>query len=86
MEEIVKYKKERVQRKQNVNNIEDVMDGALYAERFTPDGFFKDSTPGDDQLHLSLQENTDGVSLFKSTKQSVWPVYFTINELPPNLR
>lgn len=39
-----------------------------------------------EELHISLQFNTDGVQIFKSSKYSVWPLYFVINELPPLLR
>lgn len=36
---------------------------------------------------FSLSLNTDGVSLFASNmKKSLWPVIFSINELPPKLR
>lgn len=38
------------------------------------------------QFHLSLQVNTDGVAVFRSSKFSIWPVYFIVNELPPNCR
>ena len=31
---------------------------------------------------LSLLMNSDGVELFKSSKVSMWPVLFMINELP----
>ena len=36
--------------------------------------------------NISLVMNTDGAQVFHSSNVSVWPVYFTINELPPNLR
>ncbi len=32
--------------------------------------------------NLSLLWNTDGVPIFKSSNYSIWPLYFTINELP----
>ncbi|CAD6207103.1 GSCOCG00012699001-RA-CDS, partial [Cotesia congregata] len=31
---------------------------------------------------ISFTWNTDGISLFKSSKFSLWPFYLTINELP----
>lgn len=67
--------------------IKDVSDGKLYAQQFRRDGYFHGST-GEDvgQLHISLQLNTDGVALFRSSAFSIWPVYFIINELPPHLR
>ncbi|XP_064460397.1 uncharacterized protein LOC135370543 [Ornithodoros turicata] len=35
---------------------------------------------------LTLTVNTDGSPLFESSKTSVWPVQFVINELPPRKR
>lgn len=35
---------------------------------------------------LTFNFNTDGSPLFKSSKSSVWPIQFIINELPTNLR
>ncbi|KAG0415916.1 hypothetical protein HPB47_006914, partial [Ixodes persulcatus] len=35
---------------------------------------------------LSLTFNTNGSPLFESSKTSVWPIQFTVNELPPSLR
>lgn len=66
--------------------ITDVMDGLLYKERFDDDGYFHGSNKDKAELHISLQINTDGVSLFHSSSFSIWPVYFIINELPPHLR
>ncbi len=88
MPDIMKNK-ERQQRKQQSgdNTIEDVMDGKLYKERFSSDGFYTGSDENiTGECHLSLQGNTDGVSLFRSSSYKLWPFYFTINELPPNLR
>ena len=34
------------------------------------------------QDNISLTMNTDGVPIFKSSKVSIWPLYFIINELP----
>lgn len=67
--------------------IKDISDGKLYRENFTEDGFFRGSTSEHHgQLHISFQLNTDGVSLFRSSSFSIWPVYLVINELPPHLR
>ena len=38
------------------------------------------------QEHIGLIMNTDGVSLYKSSKVSLWPVYLEIANLCPNLR
>ena len=35
---------------------------------------------------LSLTWNADGVSVFKSSKYSIWPIQCMLNELPPHLR
>ncbi|KAG0442927.1 hypothetical protein HPB47_015475 [Ixodes persulcatus] len=35
---------------------------------------------------LSLTFNTDGSPLFVSSKTSVWPIQFTVNQLPPSIR
>ncbi|KAG0444302.1 hypothetical protein HPB47_013947 [Ixodes persulcatus] len=35
---------------------------------------------------LTVTFNTDGSPLYKSSKSSVWPIQFTINELPPRVR
>ena len=74
-------------KKQNAN-IEDVFDGNLYKKHFNGRGFFHGTQ--DDcmqtELHLSFQVNTDGVAIFRSSKFSLWPIYFTINELPPDSR
>ena len=69
-------------------NIEDVYDGALYRQHMDADGYFHGTTPSQKQkeIHLSLQINTDGVSIFRSSRFSIWPVYAVINELEPSLR
>ena len=68
--------------------IEDVYDGQMYHHHFDADGFFKGTQESKKKKgkHISFQLNTDGVAIFKSSKMSVWPVYLTINELPPHLR
>ena len=66
--------------RQNSSNIEDVYDGSLYKKLYEDGGFL--SCPH----NISLQMNTDGVSIFNSSKVSVWPLYLTINELPPKVR
>ena len=60
--------------------IEDVYDGDLYQKHSTAGGFLS-------QPHnISFLGNTDGVALIRSTGYGVWPVYLTINELPPTER
>lgn len=69
-------------------SITDICDGKLYKERFQKNGFFHGSTADPNQLHISFQMNTDGVSLFhlSSFSNMASVRYFIINELPPNLR
>ena len=35
--------------------------------------------------HSGLSLSTDGVPVFKSSASSLWPVYLTIANLPPNI-
>ena len=59
------------------SNIRDVMDGCEYKKQRQ---FL--SEPG----NVSLLMNTDGVSMFKSSNVSLWPIWVAINELPPHVR
>ncbi|XP_013421011.1 uncharacterized protein LOC106181232 [Lingula anatina] len=67
---------------QSNDRIEDVYDGKLYQHYFQ-DGYFLGTSEEQKtrEVHLSLQFNTDGVSIFRSSSFSIWPVYLTINEL-----
>ncbi|XP_071958667.1 uncharacterized protein [Antedon mediterranea] len=56
--------------------IRDIYDGEIYKRRNT-------ST---DTLLLTLTWHFDGVSVSKSSKQSIWPLHAVINELPPKRR
>ena len=64
----------------NPSGIEDIYDGALYQELFREGEFLFNPN------NISFQMNTDGVAIFKSSNVSVWPIYLTINELPPKVR
>jgi hypothetical protein len=64
--------------KEGEYNIEDVYDGELYKEQSK--GLLSKPT------NLSLTWYTDGAPPFKSSKGSLWPVCFVINELPPEKR
>lgn len=57
-------------------NIEDIYDGELYRKHMGEKGFLRNKN------NFSLMWYTDGVPLFKSSKYSLWPLYFVINELP----
>ena len=63
--ESLSYSQKR--RKKNAQNIEDIYDGAIYKEHFDADGFLDGTPPSrkKKEKHISLQINTDGVSLFK---------------------
>lgn len=67
-------------KKQDEDNMEDVYGGLLYIKLFDNDGILSDRN------NLSLKINTDGVAIFKSSSYHLWPVYFQINELPPEIR
>ncbi|XP_066934755.1 uncharacterized protein [Clytia hemisphaerica] len=62
--------------------------GKVYKNNFAADGFLHKTTAEQKQneIRISLQMNTDGVSLFQSSKMQIWPVYYTINELHPRFR
>lgn len=61
--------------KTDSNCFEDIYDGSEYKKHCNP-GIL------DFQHNVSLLWNTDGVPVFKSSKFSIWPLYFIINELP----
>lgn len=67
-------------KKDFLDNIEDLYDGAAYKE-FCREGEFL-SNP----YNISFGWNTDGVCPFKSSSNSYWPIYLVINELPPEKR
>ena len=56
--------------------LKDIHDGQEYkSQQFLQQDF-----------HLSFTLNTDGVAMFRSSSKDLWPVYLTINELPPQIR
>ena len=54
----------------------DIYDGSLYKSFSSPGSFLSYHN------HISFLWNTDGIPVFKSTKSSIWPRLYTINELP----
>ena len=36
--------------------------------------------------HVTFLLNTDGVSLYRSSSISLWPIWLAVNELPPHIR
>lgn len=67
-------------RKHDSNNIEDIYDGHRYKTWMQPGQFLAT------QNNISFLWNTDGVPVFKSSKFSIWPLFFAINELPLHKR
>ena len=65
------------QRNSRPGIIEDIYDGELYREHFEHENSLLR-----DKCILSFTYNTDSVPLFKSSKFSLWPLYFAVNELP----
>ncbi|KAK3929174.1 Protein piccolo [Frankliniella fusca] len=68
--------------KVNENNIEDVYDGEVYKN------FIRTICARGVNIHriLRFMWNTDGISIFKSSKFSVWPFFLSILQLPPEER
>ena len=59
------------------HNIADIYDGESYKKH---SDFLCQPT------NVSLTLNTDGVALYRSSKVSLWPVWFIVNELPKRMR
>ena len=59
------------------SGFEDVMDGKEYQ---------KHSEFLSEKANLSVTLNTDGTDVFRSSTASLYPVWMTINELPPFVR
>lgn len=60
------------------DGVTDITTGEAYAALRRKAGM------GDSDLALTF--NTDGSPLFVSSKTSVWPIQFVVNELPPSIR
>lgn len=58
------------------DTISDIYDGNLYKE------FCKSHDSCSSEFNISFMWYTDVVPLFKSSKVSMWPLFFVINELP----
>ena len=66
--------------KLNQDCFEDIYDGLLYKKLMLPNGILNS------QNNISLTWNIDGLAVFSSSKFSLWPCYFVVNELPYQLR
>lgn len=60
--------------------IQDIQDGEEYLKLTGPGGFL--AVPE----HTGLILCSDGVQLFNSSKQSVWPILLSVTSLPPGVR
>lgn len=60
--------------------ITDITDGRIYRELLSEGGFLYHN------CNITVLMNTDGLSLYSSSKVQLWPVFFAINELSPSLR
>ena len=60
----------------------DVTSGARYSELFDRK-HFQGSVKKEQEIHVRLHLNDGGVSIYKSSSPSIWPLYVTINELHP---
>ncbi|CAD6208822.1 GSCOCG00003629001-RA-CDS, partial [Cotesia congregata] len=75
---IIRHKLSSVKRMPN--DYEDIWDGNVYKSLSENNGFLSSRN------NISFTWNTDGISLYKSSKFSIWPFFLTINELPFHLR
>ena len=66
--------------KLNQDCFEDIYDGLLYRKLMSPNGILNSRN------NISLTWNIDGLPVFSSSKFSLWPCYFIVNELPYQLR
>lgn len=60
--------------------ITDITDGRIYRELLSEGGFLYHN------CNITVLMNTDGLSLYSSSKVQPWPLFFAINELSPSLR
>ena len=79
-DEIVQGLRYKFEREKDANTLNDLLDGKLY-QKLSEAGM-----PLSNENNISISFNTDGVPLGKSSDQQLWPIYITINELPPKLR
>lgn len=70
--ETIQYKNHRF--KEDPDHIEDIYDGIIYKEC--------EKTILADPKCISLTWNTDGVQIYECSTYSLWPFFFSVNELP----
>lgn len=66
--------------KKHQDNYEDIYDGNLYKHYMSTNGILANIN------NISLTWNVDGLPIFSSSKFSIWPCYFIVNELPYRIR
>eukprot|EP00027_Filamoeba_sp_ATCC50430_P015213 CAMPEP_0168566444 /NCGR_PEP_ID=MMETSP0413-20121227/14422_1 /TAXON_ID=136452 /ORGANISM="Filamoeba nolandi, Strain NC-AS-23-1" /LENGTH=607 /DNA_ID=CAMNT_0008598463 /DNA_START=191 /DNA_END=2011 /DNA_ORIENTATION=- len=66
----------RFHRHSQPNTIQDIYDGTQY-KKWVSKGFLNQPQ------NISFSFNTDGIAPFQSAKKTIWPVFLTVNELPP---
>ena len=69
----------RCARRRSQPDMQDVTSENIYQNLVASDPFYSSS------WNVTLTLNTDGITVFKSSTESLWPVYLTVNELPPHL-
>ncbi|CAG2187656.1 unnamed protein product [Mytilus edulis] len=67
---------------QDNETITDITDGSLYRKLLSENDFLN----GTDNTNLTAVINTDGVSLYSSSKVQLWPIFMAVNELNPCAR
>ncbi|XP_057330917.1 uncharacterized protein LOC130671204 [Microplitis mediator] len=75
----------QLEKNSNNNNDKDTISDICDSNRYISDDFIK-SKIDDGDIVLSLNVNTDGAPLFKSSRHSFWPIQCVINEVPILLR
>ena len=73
----------REKRTSDTSTLRDIYDGTEYCQLSKRGGFL---CPTTNPANISFVLNTDGVSLFKSSETSIWPIFLVINELPASIR
>lgn len=58
----------------------DIYDGRMYKE------FLAYLKPSERQQYITVNFNSDGAPLFKSSSYSIWPIFLQVNELPFHIR
>ena len=66
-------------RRESSGGLSDICDGSVYQD-LVAQGFLAS------RENISLQFNTDGIPVFKSSSFSFWPLHIIINELPHRMR